>query len=370
MRQPTIPSLRLLLLAVLLALVGCKRSQAPKPTPPTLAEAETFARQYVSAKVPCDVAELEKLVDLDLILARAVEGTRVSEKFVRGLRRGMKPEQILCPELYGAGYSAVYLRTQTIDGTFRPLIRFVGDGGYTYEQLELDRRADKIVVADIYNYANGAQHSWVFRNLLQSMTDQGGAKELGEITNLRHSGKLDEALAVFQKLPAKLRATKEMMLLEVQLVATLDEAISLPAFERLAKAFPDDPAMLIMNIDRHTVLKQYEQQLVAIDKLDRAVGGDPYLELARSDAYLALGRLDEALAGAKRVTVKEPLLIQAQWQLLALQVKAGDVTDAVATVARMHSTLAADVTRDTLAGDDRFKALIETPEYIAWEAAN
>ncbi|MBA3454875.1 MAG: tetratricopeptide repeat protein [Deltaproteobacteria bacterium] len=365
MRSPA----RIVMLAVVLVFVGCKRKAPPRPTPPTLEEAEAFGKQYASAKVPCDVSKLDKLVDLDLILARAVEGTTMSSDFVRGVRRGMKPDDILCADVFGPGSSAVYLRTQTIDGTLRPLIRLVGDEGYTYERLELDRRADKIVVADIYNFANGAQHSGVFGNMLKALADQGGATELTQITRLRLDGKLTEALALFQTLPAKLRATKEMMLLEVQLALTLDNTIAMPVFERFVKAFPDDPSLLINNIDRLGLAKEYEQQLAAIDKLDRAVGGDPYLELARADAYEALGRSDKAFAAVTRAATTEPLLVQAQWLLLSLQIKLGQFREAVVTTAHLKDKLAADITRETLGGDDRFKALVDTPEFIAWESA-
>ncbi len=349
--------------------VACKKNPAPPtPTPPSTAEVDTFAKVYTSAKAPCDVVKMQELVDIDLILARAVEGTDASRDMVKGMRRGLKPGELLCGTALGDHISIRHLRTKTVDGSPRPLFRLIGDRGFTYEILELDKRDTGVVAADILNYASGVKYSTMFRNLIATLDENtgGSTKLIQQMNHHRTEGKFTEAYADFQTLPENIRKSRELMVLEVQIAMNLDEATSIDALDRFTKAFPDDPSLLITEIGLHMVHKHFDKMLAAIAKLDADLGGDPYLDIVRADAYEALGKRDEAITAAKRATVAEPTLVEAWWQLLAQQARANRFADATATLTVLRDKHAAKVDGATLAQDERFKALVASTEFAAW----
>ena len=160
-----------------------------------------------------------------------------------------------------------------------------------------------------------------------------------------------------------------MMLFEVGIASSIDDATAVASMDRYMKAFPNDPSLLVNAIALHGLHKRYDQQLAAIEKLDRAIGGDPYLELHRADAYQALGKLDEALAAARRAVEREPTLGDAWWGLLTQQVASARFGEVAPTLSRLRDTFGAQVDRETLAADERYKALVDSPDYAAWEAA-
>lgn len=366
-----------LLVAVSIALLACtKQPEARRVVPPSEQEAEAFAKDFVTHLAPCDGAEIDERVDRDLLFARSFAKRRISDSAATSFKRGFGGVgTVLCRQLGAqANVAARYLRLHTVDGTPRPLVRLIIDGAVNYHELELDKRGGTVRVADITNYMAGERLSDTVGTMLDLLLDSGGGEAkttmetMKRVNQHRLANEWKEAHAAFETLPAAFRGTKPLRLLEVQLTAEIDDASYLAAMDGFTKAFPNDPALVLIQIDRSLLRKEYAETLRFIDLLDKRVGGDPYLDVLRADALGAQGKLPEALEAATRASQAAPDLVASWWALLSQQTANQRYADTLPTLEVLRDKFAQDVSAATLGGDERFGALVASPEFTAWAA--
>ena len=359
-----------IVVAITCALVACKSSNPParKVSPPTPTEAEAFAKELATKMSPCDSAALNAVLDFDMVITRAVAGRNIPRGAVKQIKReapriGAK----FCAELGDASYT--YLRTQTVDGSPQPLFRVITGTAVNYHQLELDKRDGVIRAADIYLYGTGERLSDTFGKLFDSMMEtsvRDAGQAMRRVQRLVAAEDYEQALVALKAMPDKLRRSKPLMLMEVQIASNLDdESKYLAAIEAYGRAFPNDPSLDLVMVDGAYLRKEWDEVLRLVDRLDKRVGGDPYLDLLRAESLGESGKRAEAIALAKQATEAEPTLEQAWWQLLTQQAAARDHASAIATLVVLRDKFGADVTEDTLRADDRFGGLVESAEFAA-----
>lgn len=366
--------LRILLPLLAVASLSCKEKLAPpKVSPPTAEEAEAFAKRLEASISPCKRTEIDRAIDYDKLLARTLRGHRLGNHEREQLRRELTNAigGMLCTQLDTSDYT--YLRTQIIDGAPRPLLRVVApDGAFNYHQLELDKQAGEVRAVDIYFFASGENLSETFRALTETLVGTGStaaSNSLRRIRQLTDNGDRAGARALLQKLPAVVRETKAAMLIDVQLTsgATADPEY-LAAIDAYAKAFPNDPSLDLVILDGLFLRKAYDEALAVLARIDKRVGGDPYLDAMRAGIHGEAGQRGEALAAAKRATAREPTLEAGWWQLLTQQAAAQEHGSALATLEVLRDKFGAAIDHDSLAADERFGGLVASDEYAAWSA--
>ena len=67
--------------------------------------------------------------------------------------------------------------------------------------------------------------------------------------------------------------------------------------EDFRKYYSQDPCLDLLLIDYYTLKKDYAQAIPCVDRLDKSVGGDPYLNVLRAASTSAAGHLNEACRG-------------------------------------------------------------------------
>jgi tetratricopeptide (TPR) repeat protein len=359
---------RTVIVAFVIALCSCKDAGPRAVKPPTVAEAETFGKDFAAKLSPCDAAAVDRVVDVDLLIARSVRG-KATDEFVAGFKKGFGSfGNMFCKQLDGIDAKLTYLRTQQENGAPRPLLRQISEGGVNYYWLELDKHNGTIKLADLYVFMSGEKMSDTLRGMLETMGRNGlsAGPKIKQIREHMLAKRWEEANKLWQTLPANLRAAKAVKLIELQIASELGDDAYLASLTEYTRAFPNDPSLALIAIDRALLRKQYDVALQYFVDLDTRVGGDAYLDILRADTLTAAGKPEEALAAAKRATEREATMVDAWWTLLSLQASTKRYTDALASVEVLRDKFDADVTTDTLAGDDRFAPLVESPEYAAW----
>ena len=90
--------------------------------------------------------------------------------------------------------------------------------------------------------------------------------------------------------------------------ATNDDGLYLAAMTDLGKTFPNDPSVELTAIDAYILRKEHEKALAAIDRLDKRVGGDPYLKSIKAGVLFDQGKHEEAARFAQSAVDAEPTL--------------------------------------------------------------
>lgn len=365
----------LLILVAVIALISCKKENppAPAPTPPTVQEAETFAKQFAGHMSPCNPVEVDRMIDADVLVTRTVANRQISSAQVSQFRREIRGQMgtMLCAQVGKDKYT--YLRTQMIDGTPRPLFRVHGEVGVNYVQLELDKTTGQIRVADLYIYMTGEKMSETFGNLVDTLLGSSSvgttALKIQRVKSLMGSKDFAGAHGELLSLPAEIRRSKPIMLMEVQITSDLnDDAQYLKAIDAYAKAFPNDPSLDLVQVDSAIIRKKFDEAIAIVDRLDKRLGGDPYLDVIRAGTYAENGKQAEALAAAKKATTAEPTLETAWWQLLTLQSSNKHFRGAITSIETLRDKFSAVTDDDALRADARFTDLVASKEYAAWRA--
>jgi hypothetical protein len=223
------------------------------------------------------------------------------------------------------------MRVSEQAGVHRALFRVALDGRLDYHEYELARAPDGSVhIVDGLLFSVGERMSDSARraaqvglkNENQGVGDVLSGKEQRFDEGLAHFQRFQDlakreqwspALEEFEQLPADLLQLTSIGLLKVRVASHLSEQRWLAAVEEFRTAHPGDPALDLLLLQVHRARREFEPWLACIDRLDRKVGGDPYLQLERGDARFAEASLDRARPAVATLH-GEPELEDAYWR--------------------------------------------------------
>lgn len=291
------------------------------------AEATEAARNFERALQEADEETCDRIFDMESFLEAVTAGTKASEEYRKIFRstwaKNSFPKQVMAMIAQGARYK--FLRLQKDGGKVRALFRFLPpSGGVNYHEYMFVRKGGRVVLSDLYVYVSGETISETIRGFCRTAmadSDRKGGKKLtpeqsdfleaaeilADIKKLRDEGEAAKALKRWDELPETLKKEKSACLIRVLCASESgDEATYARVIEEFEKAFPKDPALDLISFDGLWMKKKYDEVLVLLERLDRRVGGDPYLTFLRGSALMEKGSYAEALAQADRACADEP----------------------------------------------------------------
>lgn len=319
-------------------------------SPPTEEQARPFADALQRECAKGEFAGFVDAVDLDAIQIRALGDMELSgpmREIYTELFDGLAD---FLPEVLGfkpaARPSACrLLGFRSVNGEARQLFRLLGEpdkGAVHYVELVLLRSTTGTVrVIDAWRVDQGELVSEFLRRLFvpdaqnlatlnqmlsPSALDVAGLMEEDPAWVLRdlvRQEEFDEALACFDRNAALLRPVKFAHLLRIRSASYAAPDLCPKVVAEAEKAFPDDAAVACAAAHALEKVGRPEPALAAFDRLDKALGGDPYLNIARARIHSAAGRWSEARICAARATAAEATLMDG-WQArldIALQQK-------------------------------------------------
>ncbi|MBZ0234839.1 MAG: hypothetical protein K8M05_21100 [Deltaproteobacteria bacterium] len=368
-----------------LGAAACGDDGVPKPArmlPVTEAEATAFAAQFVAAASPCEPARLGPLFDSRNLGRRAINKTRLRPDMKRELvkeleRRRFDVSTQLCQGL-ADDVRFDLLRVRQVGADHHPLLRMIGGGTFNYYDLELGKPTaeGEPRAVDMLDYYSG--------NLLSDTVAEGmgvGASaamrgerfDPAELTAARAAGDWQKVRDLVASMPPTLRAARIFRLAELQAVMQLEDPAYVDLLTAFERDFPDDPSMLLLVIDGHVMRKDVHALIAAIDRLERKLGGDPYLDLHRAGAYTldpTPANLSEGELLARAVTTKLPELQDGWWTLATIQLMRGDHAGVVPTLDELKRRFAIVFDRDAMAAEAIYAGFLASPEFTAWWATS
>lgn len=386
------------LIGLTILLVGCNK-KVPDPdsagaapamahtvAPLTEDDCKEFGESLENAVAVGDPAAVNRLFRFNDLIERSVSDLGLSASEKKSLLAGAAkaatqfPGQFINVVKEGGSYSV--LRVRTVDGRPRVLLRLIhGEGAVNYHEITLVRYPDQQIAAeDVYIYLSGEPFSQTFRRLVlgfMAERNKGIAKLNGEkqvltkhigaitkMAELVRNGQNREGLDDFRKLPAELQKNKALQIMAIMAAGgTGDDNDYLTEMERFRKNHPNDPAGEIVSIDYHLLKKEYDEMLKSIDRLDKSLGGDPYLDAIKASALIQAGRLKEARAAAEKAIKDAPKLPQAYWARTAVAAKEKDHDDTLKCLKMLVEKVEPTLQPGNLTADDRFVNFVTTPQF-------
>ncbi len=324
------------------------RPAAPSVTHvPTDAEAQQFGKTYIEALSKPNIPKAAQMIDWDMLFERATEGDVATERwrrsFIEGAKRSGTSLVDTLAKVISSGGDLTMLGIRTVNGEKRVVLRLLlPEGTLNYHEMVLVRDPTGFVRArDIYVYTSGEYFSETIQRLymLAAASDPNMLERMSGKKNMFvealpdyklmmekvRAGDGKAAIALYKRLPEQLRKQKSVLLAYVSASSKLgDDAAYAAAMDEMRATFPNDPGLDLMSIDSYLLKEKYDDALSAIDRVDKAVGGDPYLDVLRSNINLQRGDLEKAQVHAVSACDREPLLLGGWWSRVSVSLARKD----------------------------------------------
>lgn len=382
--------MRLLSILLLFAGIIVAAAQAPEPQPISAAEAQAFGARIEHEFSTNGPAFFVKSLDLRRLLELALADQPGREESKKGFRDGVLESSFNGNLAKGMETFSSYKLLRTSTTNERPQLIFRGlseEGALNYHILELERaRGGRLRVVDLYIMISGEKLSETFRrlyltsaaeadrSLLARLTQGKGdwithSKDIQKLAQLTRTGDFDAVLKLYDRLPESLRLEKAILVTRLLAASNTDEAVYLSTIELFEKHFPDDPSLALISIDGFVLKKQPRKAIASIEKLDRFIGGDPYLLVLLAGQHVELKDLPKARSLAQKAIEREPSLPNSYDLLLSIALDQEDFSETARLLSLTEKNLEVDML-EAIRDADEYKAFLASSAGKKWMASH
>lgn len=364
----------------------------PSWQPVTTEEARKFGTTLISGLVSGDVKKANSVIGWEQILDAATRDIKADKKkaeFRKGFLATVAGRSGLVGQITevirrGGQYNIIKLRKE---GKFvRVLARLIlpQAGGFNYHDFLVTKLPDgKVVAADVFIYLSAEMMSTTMRRgflpvASQENADLGNklskhdrellnnAKEIEFIALAMRDGDFDDVIKTFKTLPPILQKDKSLLLFRMIAAQNIGNKEYSEALAELEKAWGDDPLVEMVSIDAHILKNDTDKALAAIDRLNKKVGGDPYLKILKSQIYEKLKNLEMSKKLIKEAIKEDGSLLDGYWSLLGFSIFEKDYKstfDTLVAIDKRFSISFAD-----LRTVPEYKDFIKSEYFAKWNA--
>jgi len=373
------------LLCGLLALTGARASsEEPKPATAALTEKEllAFAAKLEAAARSEGGKELDQYVDLDALMATALKGTPGTDEdrknYADSLKKGFSLGEMIDEVAKHSG-SFKFLRLRWVDTQPILLFRLASQSGVNYHDYYIAPSAGGPKIVNLMPHLMGETASKTFRRqyLVQLAAHTPDEKHEGwEIEfaasvvveqtqrKMEEAATPEDALQVFNELPPALQLDKSLQIVRLTSAARVGG----PEFEKAVadfqKNYPTDPGVDLLLLDAFSAKRDYSHAHEALDRIEKRLGGDPYLLFRRGLLYLMAENLPEAKKWAAQATEAEAGLADPYWMLVAIGLKEKNYADVVKWLKALETRAKAPLPDFTQL--KHYADFVASPEYAEW----
>jgi tetratricopeptide (TPR) repeat protein len=347
---------------------------------------EAFGEQLAGALANNNAPFLRKHFDTDGFIALVVKGYESEKEFNKGFIQGFKQQAVLASLGQQLAGSTIDLLRVDDGKTAKPkvLIRLLmPSGALSYLHCHIHKKDGVYKLIDFYNYGAGDKASRLVRRLylgsVLAMRQQAGRgsadlpdyilhmQKIHEAMKLSRTKQFKKAYQTLHQVPHKVKKEKLFLLTQLQITFEYDDKLYKEAIDAFLKHFPNDPAADLQAIDYHFLRNDFDASLKAIDRLDKRVGGDPYLHVMRAATYATAKKPKEAMDHYKLAVKKEPTLVVAYEGAMGLYCQDKQFEKAVGVLARLEK-LTGPLHLAAIGEEFGMKEFAASKEYKAYRA--
>jgi hypothetical protein len=354
-------------------------------------ECRQFAKSFTDAINTGNVTAFNALIDWESIFNTALTNMTMTDQqregVLRELRNATNSELGLGAQLIkqvknGAHFD--YLRPRQNAGRQVLLYRLIiaESGGVTYFEFAVMPGANaKVRVSDIYQYSTAEFLTATFRrmllpavaNLSRSFFDKLLKSEqdlvrdlpkVPEIVTLINQGKYQECLTALKALGPDTQKDKSILIIRMRAAQGVGEKEYAAVLDDLRRLFPNDACMVLMEIDYYTLKKDFPKVFESVDRLDKSVGGDPYLNVLRAGLSELRGDLPGAETFAKRAIEQEPTMLQPYLYLVGNSIKQEKYDVTLDTLKKQDQAF--HLTYTDFSKVPQYAGFVKSPQYKEW----
>ncbi len=290
-------------------------------------------------------------------------------------------------DFVSAGGTVTFLRFRRREGALVALFRAVPkQGGVLYFECKLSEKSQDGTVraVDIYQFADS---EWLSDSDVAAHIKAKAARNPLELQALFPGVKLTESdalecyqlmkcdliedwkgvLSKFATLSSPLQRNREILLMRFKASARLKRQAEMDwTLDRLIEFHGDTPIVASMSIDLHAKRGELAKALAAINKVERVMEGDPYLDFVRATLSLTAGKPESAMTYATSAIEREPSLTQVHWIIARAGAKLHESSKVEAALRQLVEAKLTTLTE--IENHSDFATFVASPEFKAWKA--
>lgn len=347
---------------------------------------EEFARRIATTIDARDPSLLDSALDMDALFRAMTAGTSASEEDRKQLLAASSPGFGLAEQLIkGLGKTGSFrlLRFDWNNGDPKAFYRIItSEGTLNYYDVHLGQREDsKLVVRDVYVYLNDEQYASTMRRALSADPDQemsrlyavrvegtGALSEADSMALLYRLGKYQEIMKYYESLPEASRRNRHVEYYRVFAAQNLGDTVHMRVLEEAARQFAGDPSMDLKLMDYYVRTREFDSALAVTDRLDRRVGGDPYLNLIRAQVAMEKNETAQANDYIQKVIAHDSTLAGPYLALLVQSIREEKYSETAKVLDLVEQRTGIDVDSTLLTQDERMAGFVRSEEFRKWAA--
>jgi tetratricopeptide (TPR) repeat protein len=362
--------------------------------PVTVEEAQTWAKELARAMRVEDVDAFNRLTDWDAIIDKATtlpENSPQLEQVRSGFGRGLKQATVSPKSGFGRAIMTAIegagdyrpLRIHRVNDQLCVLFRLVSsNGALNYHDWVLGRsKAGAVVATDCYVFLAGELYSDTLRRSFLPLAHKSAGVSIENLSGpekdfvahfnkfvlmSRYTGERNWRLALntYKELPSSVQESKPAMTMRLLATQATSEAEYLATIDDFRKHYPNDAMIDLISIDGYILRKAFDKAMEGIDRVDKSVGGDPYLKVLRGNVLLREHKLDAARDVVQKALTEDPNLLRAYYAMIDISLAQHDYAETVKWLKKAESL---GVTFGNLTAISAFDQFVKSPEYKAWK---
>jgi tetratricopeptide (TPR) repeat protein len=310
--------------------IGCQ----PKIEAVSKDEALKFAEDMEMAAAKKDPSFFSSRINIDVFAERIekLKGNEYAKGIKTGMREGLRKNNLEKAMFEAMGKNGFFERVKVYEKNkaYYGIFRMYGDGGINYYDIELAKTNGKVGIADMYIYAVGDNFSNTVGELLNGFKNTKLSKaeedleQISYIKELMSLKKFAKAKDVLNSLPPKLRNTRIVDVIDIQISTELDEATYLTSMQNFETKYGNDASAQLILLDMYLLRKEYEKAINAINIIDSTINKDVFLDYYRGLIYNLKGTEDLAIASFEKLVKNKPDFEGAYAELFVHYIEKGD----------------------------------------------
>jgi hypothetical protein len=365
---------------------------ASKSAAVTPEQCRDWAQAFQRAIPREDMPSINRLVDWNALIEKATAWPNPTatvrnnrEQFILGVKDILESGQGMLGELLKAlkpGATFRFLGCREIAGSRQAEFRMLATKGVSYHSFRLANYADGSVRAvDWYVFLVGQWQSETLRQTFLPLANtwaKGGAHLIAPaerefVTHMNDIGAMTEAygkkdyrqiLDIYRGLPDSVKKNRLAFMLRLGAAQAVGGDEQRSAIDDYRQFYPDDAAVDLLMLDDLLAKKSFDKALAGVERIDKAVGGDPHLKVIRARVFLKQGKLKDAQKMAEAAAAEEPTLKSAYYFLVDLALKERNFAKTAELLSILESKC--HVTFKDLTTVRAYAEFVKSPEYKAW----
>ncbi|WP_395744022.1 tetratricopeptide repeat protein [Prosthecobacter sp.] len=275
------------------------------------------------------------------------------------------------------GFPAVLLRIKT------------PEGAVSYVDILVRPEGGGFRIVDMFNYIFATTASEESRNVLAAMLSKSGGSGLSALLGTPHldektagffvrindatrTGNMAEVLRICDSLPPELKTQRIFFIVRLQALMALSSTAKLDQqYKEALRAAPDilgkDSTTDLLMVDLLFMENDFKGAEECLKRLDKIIGGDPYVKFLRAAARLQAKDYAGALEMANEAGKEDPEMADVVDLRLAVYLAQKDFKAVVNELREFKRNFGQVLDRKALTGEPQYAEFLTSPEFAAWE---